>query len=100
MEINRKARRSGATAAQKAKRPEAERAGKGAAKKAVRAADKVDRTQDRLERRLRDELEGSGVGVRDIVGRLLGQERTPAVERMVARLQTAQRVESTGPYGP
>ncbi len=102
MEINRKARRSGSAPTAKAKRTDAERAARGTAKKPGRAVDKPARQQDRLERRLREELDGSGANqrVRDAVARLLGQERTPAVERLLARVQTAQRVETVGPYGP
>ncbi len=102
MEINRKARRSASSAAAKAKRVEGERAGKGAAKKAARAADTVARRQDQMARRLRDELDGSGapVRVRELVADMLGPERTPAADRLLARLQSTQRVDTSGPYGP
>lgn len=102
MQINKKKPRTSSLSAQKAKRPAAEgtRATKAAAKKPARAIEKSER-QDQVERRLREELEGTGAQarVRDIVGRLLGNDRSPAVEQMIARLQAAARTETASPYG-
>lgn len=108
MQINRKSRRSSAPPAEKAKKsaePGRARADKThsrtALKKGEPAATKAAR-HDRLERTLRDELEGTGAPgrVREIVTRLLGDERSPAVEAMVARLQKAAQASSVSPYGP
>ncbi len=102
MQINKKKTRPSSLTAQKTKRPAAEgtRSTKAAAKKPARATEKAE-PQDQLERRLRDELEGTGAQarVRDIVGRLLGNDRTPAVEQMIARLQAAARSDTASPYG-
>lgn len=102
MQINKKKPRTSSVSAHKAKRPAAEatRATKTPVKKPARAIEKTER-QDQVERRLREELEGTGAQarVRDIVGRLLGNDRSPAVEQMIARLQAAARSETASPYG-
>lgn len=108
MQINRKSRRNSTQAAEKAKkgaepgRVRADKAGaKAASRKGEPAATKAAR-HDRLERTLRDELEGTGAPgrVREIVTRLLGDERSPAVDALVARLQKAAQSSSVSPYGP
>lgn len=108
MQINKKSRRTSALPTDKAKKATAEgsrtRTEKSAARKPERAAVKTavkTADKDALERRLRDELEGTGAPtrVRDIVARLLGDERSPGVEAMIARLQKAARSETVSPYG-
>ncbi len=105
MQINKKSRRTGSVAEHKAKRldGEAARTGKAAVKKPARASDKAVRQDrhDQVERRLREELEGTGAQgrVRDLVGRLLGTERTPALEQLIARVQAAAKSDTASPYG-
>lgn len=105
MQINKKSRRPGATTERKPKRPDAEaaRVAKTSAKKAARVSDKAVRQDrhDQVEHRLRQELEGTGAQgrVRDLVARVLGNERTPALEQMIARLQAAARTDTASPYG-
>ena len=104
MQINKKSRRTSTTPTEKGRKVGAEsrvRADKTAARKAERAGGKGER-QDRIERKLRDELEGTGAQgrVRDIVTRLLGDERSPGVEAMIARLQSAAKSDTASPYGP
>lgn len=107
MQINRKSRRNSTQAAEKAKKgtePGRVRADKASAKalsKKGEAASAKSARHDRLERTLRDELEGTGAAgrVREIVTRLLGDERSPAVDALVARLQKAAQSNSVSPYG-
>ncbi|MBI1949036.1 MAG: hypothetical protein HYS27_25330 [Deltaproteobacteria bacterium] len=105
MQINKKNRRSGTATERASKRQdgEATRTAKTATKSNARAADKVSRPSrhDQVERRLREELEGTGAQgrVRDLVGRLLGTERTPALEQLIARVQAAAKSETASPYG-
>lgn len=99
MQINKKNRRPSSLSEHKSKKPAADAAR--APKLAPKKLDRKTERQDQIERKLRDEIEGTGDSgrVRDIVVRLLGSERSPAIEAMVARLQAAARNETTGPYG-
>jgi hypothetical protein len=107
MQINKKSRRSTTHASRKGtieepKAPIAKSASeKTASKRAARGAAKTER-QDVIERKLRDELEGTGAPgrVRDVVLRLLGDERSPRMEAMIARLQQAATRDTASPYGP
>lgn len=101
MQINKKTRRPSTTKANVQRTAQK----KGVEKKPVDKKPATDgarqRELDRVEKGLRDELEGTGAPhrVRDIVARLLGDDRSPAVEKLIGRLQQAATDTTAGPYG-